>query len=144
MRYEVRVNVKVDGIEGNRKYIKEAESPFFAKQEVNGLMLDALNANEAIGSRFEYTIYYCEPLSGQRYDIYMSEEMFKDIKKMNSGIAFLSSYAQNDLINITSENAYNIKDEFYKQTLKIIGELIKQEKAFRKLVSEQMLEQEIM
>lgn len=31
MRYEVRVNVKVDGIEGNRKYIKEAESPFFAK-----------------------------------------------------------------------------------------------------------------
>lgn len=26
MRYEVRVNAKVDGIEGNRKYIKEAES----------------------------------------------------------------------------------------------------------------------
>ena len=53
MRYEVRVTVKIDGIEGNRKFIKEAKNPFFAKQEVNGLMLVALNANEDVGIKFE-------------------------------------------------------------------------------------------
>lgn len=144
MRYEVRVNVKVDGIEGNRKYIKEAESPFFAKQEVNGLMLVALNANEDVGIKFEYVIYYCEPVSDKRFDIYMSSDMFNSVKKMNSSIAFLSSHVQNDLINITTENVYSIMNEFDTCANNIISELVEHKKAFRKLVSQQMLEQETM
>lgn len=144
MRYEVRATVKMNDIEGNRKFIKEAESPFFAKQEVTKLLEEAKDANKAIEFGFEYVIYYCEPVSNLRYDIHMSEEMFNDIKKLNSSVAFLSAHVRNDLINITSENAYGIIEEFETCTHNIIGELLGHKKAFRKLVSEQMLEQETM
>lgn len=144
MRYEVRVTVKVNGNEGSHKFIKESESPLFAKQEVTKTLEKANEANKSVGIKFEYVIYYCEPISDQRFDIYMSEKTFKDIKKLNSSIAFLSAHVQNDLINITTENVYEIMNDFDTCANNIIGELLKHKKAFRKHVSNQMIEQEIM